>query len=66
MNNNTPKKDEPRDRTPLEVKIDTIILFLVLITFLLIIILGLIGYFYLEFHNNYGDVLGRGQSYIIY
>ena len=31
MNNNTPKKDEPRDRTPLEVKIDTIILGIVCI-----------------------------------
>lgn len=55
MNNNIPKKDEPRDRTPLEVKIDTIILFLVLITILLVVILGITTYTYLELLNTDGS-----------
>lgn len=55
MNNNIPKKDETGDRTPLEVKIDTIILFLVLITILLVVILGLTTYTYAELLNADGS-----------
>lgn len=62
MNNNIPKKDEPRDRTPLEVKVDTIILFLVLITILLVVILGLTTYTYMvvtSSENSYYIINGK-------
>lgn len=44
----------------IESKLDTIMLFLILITIIIFVILGSIGFFYLEFHNIYGN------SYISY
>ena len=52
MNNNKTKKDESGERTPLEVKLDTIILFLILITILLVIVLGISGYTYLKISSS--------------